>query len=399
MTRAPDYVYTGGLVNATIKKLAMSRFRFHPPMLWPLASIIALMVALAGCGQEQAAEMPEVVRGLKGYRITNTSGIEVRHYPSVVKPSQESKLSFEISGQLRAVELEIGQLIEKGDVLAEIDPVSLQLQVQQAEAALAQAEANLDSARSDFRRRATLLEKGYVTQSEYDGARSRLDGVLAQVEQARQQLSIHKQSLSKSRLIAPFEGTVSNIYVKDFQQVAAGQEIVAIYTEGAYKISFSVPAKVVNSVKLGDIARVQFSDLSQLFYEGVITELGSRAEQVSAFPVVVTIVDAPPGLRAGMAADVELDIPLAYGVEGFLIPMRSIDVRHINAGVDRQDRAIVYVFDKTTSTVVAREVVVAGLLENRIIVSEGVSDGDIIASAGVSYLHDGMKVFLLPLAQ
>lgn len=368
-------------------------------MLWPLASIIALMVALAGCGQEPAAEMPEVVRGLKGYRITNTSGIEVRHYPSVVKPSQESKLSFEISGQLRAVELEIGQLIEKGDVLAEIDPVSLQLQVQQAEAALAQAEANLDSARSDFRRRATLLEKGYVTQSEYDGARSRLDGVLAQVEQARQQLSIHKQSLSKSRLIAPFEGTVSNIYVKDFQQVAAGQEIVAIYTEGAYKISFSVPAKVVNSVKLGDIARVQFSDLSQLFYEGVITELGSRAEQVSAFPVVVTIVDAPPGLRAGMAADVELDIPLAYGVEGFLIPMRSIDVRHINAGVDRQDRAIVYVFDKTTSTVVAREVVVAGLLENRIIVSEGVSDGDIIASAGVSYLHDGMKVFLLPLAQ
>ena len=152
-------------------------------------------------------------------------------------------------------------------------------------------------------------------------------------------------------------------------------------------------------IKLGDVARVRFSDLSQQYYEGVATELGSRAQQVSAFPVVVTIVDVPPGLRAGMAADVELEIPLDYGVQGYLAPISSFDFSNMKAGIDRHRVALVYVFDEASSTVVAREVVTAGVLENRVIISEGVSAGEIIASAGVSYLHDGMKVSLLPLEQ
>lgn len=362
-------------------------------------NFLALGVLLACSPQSVPENQSEVIRGLKAFRITETSGFEVRRYPSVVRPSQESKLSFEISGQLRSIDLEIGQMVNKGDMLAEIDPVSLQFQVQQSEAALAQSKANLDQARSDYQRRASLLVKGYVTRSEHDNAKSTLDSVLAQVEQAQQQLAINKQNLSRSSLLAPFQGTLSNIYVKDFQQVSAGQEIVALYSEGAYEISFSVPAKVINSVKLGDVTRVRFSDLSKQYYEGVISELGSRAEQVSAFPLVVTIVDVPEGLHAGMAADVELDIPLAYGIKGYLAPISSFDFSIMKPGDKRYTSAVVYVLDEASSTVVATEVVVAGVIENRVIISEGVSAGDIIARAGVSYLYDGMKVSLLPLEQ
>ena len=284
-------------------------------------------------------------------------------------------------------------------MLAELDPVSLQFQVQQSEAALAQATANLDKARADFQRRAPLLEKGYVTRAEYDNAKSSLDSALAQVEQARQQLSINQRGLNKSRLIAPFAGTLSSIYARDYQQVAAGREIVALYAEGAYEIDFSVPASVVNVVKLGDTARVRFSDLSDKGYQGVITELGSRAEQVSAFPVVVTILDVPPGLHAGMAADVELDIALPLNVGGHLVPISSFDFSNSEPQQSKTRSAEVYLFDEATSTVRVRQVKMAGVLGNRVIISEGLKEGDIVASAGVTYLHDGMKVTLLPLQQ
>jgi RND family efflux transporter MFP subunit len=380
--------------------MAMVLLRLPPAVRLFLLLTLLPVAGVISCNPQSAPEQqPEVIRGLKAFRIAETSGFEVRRYPSVVRPSQESKLSFEISGQLGSIDLEIGQMVNKGDALAEIDPVSLQFQVQQSKAALSQSKANLDQARSDYQRRASLLEKGYVTRSEYDNAKNTLDSVLAQVEQAQQQLSIHKQNLSKSSLMAPFQGTLSNIYVKDFQQVSAGQEIVALYSEGTYEISFSVPAKVINSVKLGDVARVRFSDLSKNYYEGVISELGSRAEQVSAFPLVVTIVDVPEGLHAGMAADVELDIPLAYGIQGYLAPISSFDFSTMELGDKRYTSALIYVFDESTSTVVATKVVVAGVIENRVIISEGVSAGDIIARAGVSYLYDGMNVSLLPLEQ
>jgi RND family efflux transporter MFP subunit len=360
--------------------------------------VLAWCLVLSAC-DTAAPPQQEVVRGLKAYRISDSSVLEVRRYPSVVQPAQESKLSFEVGGALQALDLEIGQKVEQGEVLAKLDPRSVQLQVQQSEAALAQATANLDKARSDYQRRAPLLEKGYVTRSEYDDARSNLDSALAQAEQAKQQLSINQQGLRKSRLVAPFQGTIAKITAKDYQQVAAGQEIVALYTEGAYEINFSVPASVINVIKLGDVARVRFFDLSEDVYEGVITELGSRAEQVSAFPVVVTILDVPAGLHAGMAADVELDVPLQYSAGGVLVPISSFDFSANSAGVSNTRQAVVYVFDETTSTVHAREVFLAGVLGNRVIISEGLSAGEIVASAGVSYLHDGMQVALLPLEQ
>jgi hypothetical protein len=104
-----------------------------------------------------------------------------------------------------------------------------------------------------------------------------------------------------------------------------------------------------------------------------------------------------------MAAEVELDIPLPYGIQGYLVPISSFDFGAAGlmqgAGKRGTLSAFVYVFDEASSTVKRREIVAAGVLGNRVIIAEGVQLGDIVASAGVSYLHDGMKVSLLPLDQ
>ena len=84
----------------------------------------------------------------------------MRRFPSVLQPADVSLLSFEIAGQLKAVGLEVGQKVQLGDLLAEIDPRSLQTQVEQASAAVQQAEAQLDNAETDFQRKEELMKRG-----------------------------------------------------------------------------------------------------------------------------------------------------------------------------------------------------------------------------------------------
>lgn len=366
-------------------------------LLRTLATSIFSSVLLAGCTDYDVGDDTEVVRGLKAFRVTETASSELRRYPSVVKPANESKLSFEVAGKLKNINLEVGQRVTAGDVLAEIDPVSLDLQVQQSRASLEQAQANYSNAKSDFDRKAPLLKNGYITKSEYDSAQSTLKSTFAQVEQAKKQLDISKENFRKASLLSPFDGVVSSVDVKDYEQVSPGQIILGLYSESAYEISFSVPAIIVNAINVGDAGKVTFSDLPGAKYGGHIKELGTSAARVSAFPVVLALDEAPEKLKAGMAADVELDISLGEAIEGYLAPLSSIVFGGNGASLPNDRMGIVFVFDEKTSIVNSRQVHMAGIHGNMVIVDSGLKKNDIIARAGVSYLRDGLKVKLLPL--
>lgn len=362
-----------------------------------IVAAIAAGMWLTACTDYEVADTTEVVRGLKAFRVTETASSEMRRYPSVVRPARESKLSFEVSGKLKAIDLEVGQRVAAGQLLAEIDPVSLDLQVQQARASLRQSRASYNNAKADFERKAPLLKDGYITKAEYDNAQSALKSTLAQLEQARKQLEISKENRRKARLRSPFDGVVSSVDVKDYEQVSAGQTILGLYSESAFEISFSVPAIIINALQVGDPGQVTFADLPGAKYSGHIKELGASAAKVSAFPVVLALDEAPAGLKAGMAADVELDISLGESIEGYLAPISSFKFDGGDESLLQARTGTVFVFDEQTSTVNSRQVHIVGNYENMLIVDKGLQQGDIIARAGVSYLRDGMRVKLLPL--
>ena len=357
----------------------------------------------AACGEPVSDEgvQEEVVRGLRAFRVMETTNSELRRYPSVVKPANESKLSFQVGGKLRGLSLKVGQRVTAGEVLAELDPVSLELQVEQSRASLAQVRANYANAKSDIKRKAPLRKNGYITQAEYESTQRTLKTTLAQVDQAKKQLAISQENLKKTRLLSPFSGVISSIEVKDYEQVSPGTPILGLYSESALELSFSVPAVIVNAIKIGDAGRVTFADMDGAEGSGHVKELGSSAAEVSAFPVVLALDDAPAGLKAGMAADVELNIALGLSgeqIRGFLVPINSLSFGESQKNLPDESVGEVFIFDESTSTVRSREVHIAGIHGNMVIVDEGLSINDVIANAGVSYLYDGLKVTLLPIS-
>jgi multidrug efflux pump subunit AcrA (membrane-fusion protein) len=123
-----------------------------------------------------------------------------------------------------------------------------------------------------------------------------------------------------------------------------------------------------------------------------VAEVGSRAGAGNAFPVRADLLAMPPALRPGMTAELVFTLPRdepgMAGLEGFMIPIAA-------AYAEAGDRFSVFVYDAETSTVRKRAIVSGGVLDNYVAVLEGLEEGDVIATAGVTFLHDGQTVTLL----
>jgi RND family efflux transporter MFP subunit len=362
-----------------------------------LLTCLIILFGLQNCtrSNEQSEEQP--VRGLRAFKVSTAAESRVRRFPSVLQPADVSLLSFEISGQLKAISLEAGRKVQLGDLLAEIDPRSLQAQVEQANASVQQAEAQFNNAEADFQRKEELLKRGVTTQALYDQSKATLLTTRAQLDTARHQVDLANHNLDRSKLLAPFKGTIAGVEVKSFAQVATGQPIVTVYSDDRFEVSFLAPPGTFQSLKVGQPVDVKVADLPNLTLKGEIKELGSKADQVSAFPVVVRLENDVPGLNAGMAVEVAVEEPLiGGGGSGFLVPLGVVVPQ---GGKDLQGAATVFLFDTATSTVKKHAITVGGIRDNNLIVTSGLKAGDTVAAAGVSYLVDEQKVKLLPLQE
>ena len=154
---------------------------------------------------------------------------------------------------------------------------------------------------------------------------------------------------------------------------------------------------MANRIAVGKKAIIRLADDPEIALPAHVSELGSRADSVSAFPVVVALDETNDLLKAGMALEITLEFPIPRGV-GYTLPLTVLPM---GGGIDVPDdpsqpgRSELYVFDEVSGTVKLRSVLVGGIRNNKLIVVDGVSPGDRVACAGVPFLRDGMKAKLL----
>lgn len=369
---------------------------------WPFRALLIapLVLMMAGCDDNQpdTKNAPQSIRGLKTVVVKDQQEHTVRKYPGVLQPASISTLSFEISGKLSTVSLDVGQIVKKGQVLARLDPTSLQLKVDSATAAVRQAKSAARTAQDDNKRKQTLLKKGVIAQAAADQARNAAESAKEQLIQAEKQLGSAKKDLTKAELTAPFDGIINTVEVKSFANVSPGAAVATLYEAKGFEASFSVSYDVVNLMAVGKKATIRLADDPSIKLPAHVSELGARADTVSSFPVVVKLDKTAPNLKAGMAIEIALKFPVEKG-KGFLMPLT---IMSLGAGLKPSDdpnqsgTGYTFVYDPATSTVKRRKVTIAGVRKNSLIVIDGLRAGERVASAGVSFLHDGQKVKLLP---
>lgn len=356
------------------------------------AILLAVSFALVACDEEET-EAETLVRGLKTHLVSKSEDSSERRFPAVLEASELTPISFEVGGKLGHMGLAVGQRLSAGDEIARLDQTSLELQVETAEAAVDQAEAAARNAQSTYERQQQLLERGSTTQVAVDDALTQVETTSASLVQAQRSFDSAVENLGKAVLTAPFDAIVSSVEVQSFASVSVGAPIATIYPENSFEVAFSVSFDTVNQLVVGKEALVRLADRPDIELAAVVTEIGSRADAVSSFPIVLELRDQHPLLKAGMAVEASLRFPLP-AAEGFTIPLTAA-ILDGASGQPGNGNVPIYVFDPASSTVKRREVQVGGISENSIIVIDGLSEGDRIASAGVSFLQDGQQVKLL----
>jgi RND family efflux transporter MFP subunit len=360
------------MTNQTIKQLV-----------W----LSCLAVALTACNEK--IEVVEVIRSIKTDTVRVQATEELAKFAGLVAAVDSSGLSFQVGGQVISVSVDIGDRVTKGQVLAVLDAEPYQLEVDAVEAELIRAKDNVIKSKAEYERQKRIFDQGAGAQSNlevaefnYKAARSAVNYQVAKLDQA-------KRNLTKTTLLAPYDGSIAWRSVQPNEEVGVGQKILEINASGEMEVQLAVPETTVDRIHIDDSATVNFPTLPGEFANGRISYIGSAAVKANAFPVRVVLIDPNKNIKPGMTAEANLVLKIENQQPGYLVPLQAL------LPAPETNRGYAFVYDPDTSTV-RKTAVRARRMENKeAVIFEGLAAGDVIAVAGVSFLADGMKVKLM----
>ncbi len=355
----------------------------------------ALIVVMASLACEQAVEQPPPsMRLVRTQRVFATSGARTRSFTGAAKAGIESRISFKVSGTLQQLLVEVGDVVGRGQLIAEIDPRDYELQVEEAEASLAHARAQAVNAQADFQRVRDLFERDNASQADYDSARAGQDSARALVRSIEKKLELSQLQLSYTRLESPIEGAVAEVPVEVNENVETGDTIALLNAGARPEVEVAIPEVLIREIRQDTAVRVTFDAIPNQQISGRVTQVAVAATAgLKTYPVTILLDRANTGILPGMSA--EASFRFGSGDE----PLRYILPPH--AVLEDREGNFVYVVAETGDGVGAverRPVVVGELVGEGAVagleVLEGLSDGERVVTVGASRIEDGQQVRL-----
>lgn len=413
-------------------------------LFWFATPVAALF--LVGCNKPpEAVQGPRPVRVM---RVQDTKALSDRTLPGRAKATQEVNLAFRVSGPLIELPVDVGDEVNKGDIIARIDPRDFEValrsakatydsaraelksmsvarpeEIAQLEAAVEKARARQRTATNELGRAEPLVESRTISRSEYDKYVEAKDRADADLRQALEDLRIGRlgarpedieakqaeidslraagqaaqNRLSDTYLKAPFDGTIVAKYVENYEDVQAKQPIVRLLDTSRIEMVVNVPESTISLVPYVRDIYCQFDAFpDRPPIPAVVKEIGTEASRTTrTYPVTLIMdqsSDAGERILPGMAGRAwgRVELPAEDGQQGIEIP---------ESAVFRRDGAdyvwIVDSADGKTGTTQIREISRGELSSRGLSRVKGLQAGELIVTAGTHYLDEGQTVRIM----
>lgn len=330
-----------------------------------------ILITLGSMVASRKREKPLMVTTDKAFQKTITQLVTAT---GKIQPEVEVKIAPEVSGELIEIPVKEGQLVRRGQLLLKIKPDVYQAQVASQLAALNAARssavrnrAEVDKAEADYKRAMNLFAKGLLSDADrksaetsYSMAKAALDASQFDAQRAEGGLRQINDSLSKTTIYAPVDGTISSLTSRVGERVVgtvqfAGTEVMRIANLNAMEARVNVNENDIVNVKVGDGARVNVDAYPDRQIRGVVREIASTAltrnqgsqEEVTNFEVKISIPDPPVPLRPGMSTTA--DIETATVQNAVVVPIQAVTVRTTDSQLSPEER------EKKTAQAQARD--------------------------------------------
>lgn len=319
----------------------------------------------------------EIVDAHAGYRS---------RFVGIVGARTETDLGFLLAGTLAERPVETGDLIEKGAVLARLDPEDLDADVRAAEAGVQVALAQLRAARDAENRARELLSRGTDSATRLEDAERALTGAFATVEQSRAALAQARDMRGFATLTAPQDGVIVQTDVEAGASVSAGQRVVVLASTEMREITLDVTERDAAALNEGLLFDVTLAANTDVTAQAALRRIDPvAATSTRTRRVHLTLQDPPEGFRLGAlvrvspATTAALDITLDHSA--VLDPEGSPAVWVVS----RSD-------DGATGTVHRTPVTLGIRFGARVRITGGITAGDEVVTKGIHSLEEGQTV-------
>jgi len=397
----------------------MSRTRFYAK----LTVALAVAIAISSCTRQLPVQAKQDAGPIQ-IKATAVSSRQIRRIVQSVGtlfPFDESVISAEIEGRVAEVNADLGDRVNKGQVLVRISDEEQKYLLAQNEAALRmamervglrnenervkdvrdasevrRAQADLTDAEQHYKRIRSLVDQGIGSRAELDQAQARYKAqqaaydatinqarnLIQDIERNRASLDLQRKKLRDTVVYAPFAAAVKEKTVTAGQYVRANTPLFTLVKTDPIRLRLEVPERMAPWVKTGQVAEVTVEAFGDRKFEGKVWRISPTVDQNKRTFIVEALIDNPSGdLKPGSYARASLPTNKNESVK--LVPARAV------AYVFGSNKAYVVT---AANTIEAREVKLGDRFEENVEILEGLEKGEQVAVSQLTRLDTGARV-------
>lgn len=351
-------------------------------------AIASLALMLPGCGNGNDAIGVKVSEAKEGriealYTITGA-----------LVPAQVADISTQLTGKVAEVNIQAGDAVTEGQILARLDDTQLNAQLNQAQAAYQgsmgsqeQAKINLDNAAAALARTKTLYAEGAVAkvqldadQKAYDLAKSQYSASASTgVSSAKASVDSIRAQLNNATMKSPISGIVVSSNITVGETATIGSPLVTVADMSSLKLKGTISQSALPYIKKGDTVDLFIDIYPERTFQGTVSEIGSMSVSTGAyFPIEVTLPN-PENFASGISAHADIKVK---GSAHLIVPSAAV--------VENNGENHLFVIE---DGVAKKTTVLTGLRnDTEIEILKGISDGETVAVTNANHLFDGMPV-------
>lgn len=342
---------------------------------------LGIGLSLVGCSEPPVEKAP-VIRPVKIHTIGSLEPTAMREFPGTIRAFQTAEMGFEVAGRITEFLVREGDEVEEGAPLARLDAADYTQELNVAQANLKKAEADLARSRSIQKEDAGAISKEEVEEHER----------IVDVEKAK--LKIAQKAVDDTELKADFSGVMARKLVEDFANVLAKEPVLILQDNSILEVEVAVPERdIVRRKNETDTkeeiserlqAKVIVSSLPDREFPATIKELATTADPVTRTFSLKLNFENPEDVNIlpGMTARVRVVID----------PESAWSVPVTAAQANAEEQPYVWKVDPKSMTVSQAPVSLGPLTGDRVLLTDGVQDGDQVAISGVTSLRESMQV-------
>lgn len=359
-----------------------------------IAALIGLFL-LAACSKEEEGGGAQRGRGPVAVDAVAVGKVPVARTIDALgtlEAREQVSISSEINGIIDSIGFKEGGVVkfegEKRPILIRLESRLLDLEVKNAEANLKVMEADLAQKKAVYDRKKMMFEEKAAPEAAYTDAKLAHDRALAAKAQAEAALDIARERLTKATIHAPIEGVLGERSVSPGDYIKSGDELVDIVAVDPIELSFSVPERFQSDLRTDLEVALECEAVPRKEDDPIKGKVFYVAPEVDPVTRTIRMKAVVPNaellLRPGLFARVKLVVGAAE--DSLVVPEEAI--------VPRSEKFFAYVV--VDGKAVSREVRLGQRLPGKVVVLEGVKEGEMVVTAGLQRISDGCPVNVRP---